>query len=218
VRRCDTVAAPWRQVGERDAIVSTTGFASREVILLMVLRYSRGTHGYYGRVFATREAIRDNRMVPLTASACVVCANTAVLCSCRRSVRQVFELRGEFGQDHSRDFLTVGSMGHASAIAMGIALASPSRCGPVSAANRPPAPRRLSRNRPGPARSRLPSRPYQREYFRRARRNVVCLDGDGALAMHMGNALTIGLRWGACYAQCVGRVYGATWTVSRERP
>ena len=67
----------------------------------------------------------------------------------------MYEIRDEGVEpgegDHSRDFLTVGSMGHASSIALGIALAKPSR-------------------------------------------TVVCLDGDGAMAMHMGNAMCVGLR------------------------
>lgn len=41
--------------------------------------------------------------------------------------REVYETRERLGQDHSRDFLTVGSMGHASMIAMGIAKSQPSR-------------------------------------------------------------------------------------------
>jgi len=41
--------------------------------------------------------------------------------------REVYETRERLGQDHSRDFLTVGSMGHASMIAMGIAKAQPER-------------------------------------------------------------------------------------------
>ncbi len=36
--------------------------------------------------------------------------------------RELFELRRRTGQDGSRDFLTVGGMGHASSIAMGIAM------------------------------------------------------------------------------------------------
>ena len=41
--------------------------------------------------------------------------------------REVYETRERLGQDHSRDFLTVGSMGHASMIALGIAKAQPNR-------------------------------------------------------------------------------------------
>lgn len=38
-----------------------------------------------------------------------------------KASRELFEIREQNGQDHGRDFLTVGSMGHASSIALGIA-------------------------------------------------------------------------------------------------
>jgi phosphonopyruvate decarboxylase len=57
--------------------------------------------------------------------------------------REVYEYRTQRGAGHQRDFLTVGGMGHASHIALGIALQKPER-------------------------------------------SVYCLDGDGALLMHMG--------------------------------
>ena len=57
--------------------------------------------------------------------------------------REVYEYRMNKGQGHKRDFLTVGGMGHASQIALGVALQRPSR-------------------------------------------SVYCLDGDGAVLMHMG--------------------------------
>ena len=41
--------------------------------------------------------------------------------------RELFEYRVAMNQGHERDFLTVGSMGHASQIALGIALAQPER-------------------------------------------------------------------------------------------
>lgn len=41
--------------------------------------------------------------------------------------REVYETRERLGQNHSRDFLTVGSMGHAIMIALGIARAQPDR-------------------------------------------------------------------------------------------
>ena len=41
--------------------------------------------------------------------------------------RELFEYRTAMGQGHERDFLTVGSMGHASLIALGIALQHPER-------------------------------------------------------------------------------------------
>jgi phosphonopyruvate decarboxylase len=41
--------------------------------------------------------------------------------------RELFELRMKRGDGHERDFLTVGGMGHASSIALGIALQKPNR-------------------------------------------------------------------------------------------
>ena len=41
--------------------------------------------------------------------------------------RELFEYRAAKGQGHEKDFLTVGSMGHASQIALGIAMAKPDR-------------------------------------------------------------------------------------------
>ena len=41
--------------------------------------------------------------------------------------RELFEYRTQKGEGHERDFLTVGSMGHASQIALGIALEKPDR-------------------------------------------------------------------------------------------
>ncbi|MBI3336878.1 phosphonopyruvate decarboxylase [Candidatus Peregrinibacteria bacterium] len=66
-----------------------------------------------------------------------------------KTSRELFELRKWRKEGHHRDFLTVGSMGHASSIAEGIALA-------------------------------------------KSRRRVICLDGDGALLMHMGAVARIG--------------------------
>ncbi|MDY4138167.1 MAG: phosphonopyruvate decarboxylase [Eubacteriales bacterium] len=41
--------------------------------------------------------------------------------------RELFEIRERLGQGHEKDFLTVGSMGHASSIALAVALARPDR-------------------------------------------------------------------------------------------
>lgn len=41
--------------------------------------------------------------------------------------REVYETRERIGQNHKQDFLTVGSMGHSSSIALGIALEKPDR-------------------------------------------------------------------------------------------
>ena len=65
--------------------------------------------------------------------------------------REIFEIRERRGEGHDRDFLTVGSMGHASLIAL-----------------------RLAEEKPD--------------------RRVWCLDGDGALLMHLGALALMGSR------------------------
>jgi phosphonopyruvate decarboxylase len=44
-----------------------------------------------------------------------------------KTSREVYELREALGQGHAHDFLTVGSMGHANMIALGMAKARPER-------------------------------------------------------------------------------------------
>ena len=68
-----------------------------------------------------------------------------------KASRELFEARAANNQPHKYDFLTVGSMGHSSSIALGIALSKP-------------------------------------------RRKIWCIDGDGALLMHMGAMAGIGAK------------------------
>lgn len=77
--------------------------------------------------------------------------DAVVVSTTGKTSREVFEYRAARGQGHHRDFLTVGAMGHASQIALGIAL-------------------------------------------RRPERDVYCLDGDGAVLMHMGSLVLQGTR------------------------
>ncbi|MCR4649605.1 MAG: phosphonopyruvate decarboxylase [Lachnospiraceae bacterium] len=66
-----------------------------------------------------------------------------------KASRELFEIREENAQPHKYDFLTVGSMGHSSSIALGVALNKPES-------------------------------------------RIWCIDGDGALLMHMGSMAVIG--------------------------
>lgn len=68
-----------------------------------------------------------------------------------KASRELFEIREQNGQGHKHDFLTVGSMGHSSSIALGIAMS-------------------------------------------KSDRKVWCVDGDGAVLMHMGSMAVIGSR------------------------
>ncbi|MFC1743192.1 phosphonopyruvate decarboxylase [Candidatus Riflebacteria bacterium] len=69
--------------------------------------------------------------------------SAVVVSTTGKTSREIFELRAKNGQSHNRDFLSIGSMGHCSSIAAGLALASPNK-------------------------------------------NIICIDGDAALIMHMG--------------------------------
>lgn len=66
-----------------------------------------------------------------------------------KASRELFETRVANGQSHKYDFLTVGSMGHASSIALGVAINKP-------------------------------------------KQKIWCIDGDGAVLMHMGAMAVIG--------------------------
>ncbi len=66
-----------------------------------------------------------------------------------KASRELFDIREANGQGHKYDFLTVGSMGHTSSIALGVAINKPD-C------------------------------------------KVWCIDGDGAVLMHMGSMAVIG--------------------------
>ena len=66
-----------------------------------------------------------------------------------KASRELFETRVANGQSHKYDFLTVGSMGHSSSIALGVAINKPQT-------------------------------------------RVWCVDGDGAVLMHMGSVAVLG--------------------------
>lgn len=66
-----------------------------------------------------------------------------------KASRELFEIREANGQSHKYDFLTVGSMGHSSSIALGVAINKPDT-------------------------------------------RVWCIDGDGAVLMHMGSMALLG--------------------------
>lgn len=53
--------------------------------------------------------------------------NAPIVSTTGKASRELFEIREARGEGHERDFLTVGSMGHASSIAFGIALQKPNR-------------------------------------------------------------------------------------------
>lgn len=88
--------------------------------------------------------------------------------------RELCELRRRRGESGASDFLTIGGMGHASSIALGVALAQPHRL-----VRAPTAERRRARLL------------FESALLVRAAQ-VVCLDGDGAALMHLGALAIIG--------------------------
>lgn len=78
-----------------------------------------------------------------------VSADDYIISTTGKASRELFEIRERNKQSHEHDFLTVGSMGHASSIALGVAINQPMK-------------------------------------------RIWCIDGDGAMLMHMGAMGIIG--------------------------
>lgn len=85
----------------------------------------KGALEYGGKVSYRNEntMLREEivRRVSLAAGDGVIVSTTG------KASRELFEIREARGEGHGRDFLTVGSMGHASSIALGIALRKPEK-------------------------------------------------------------------------------------------
>lgn len=53
--------------------------------------------------------------------------NSIIVSTTGKTSREIFEIREKNNNSHEKDFLTVGSMGHCSSIALGIAISKPNR-------------------------------------------------------------------------------------------
>lgn len=71
----------------------------------------------------------SNELTREAAIECIVegAQNDVIVCTTGKASRELFEIREKRGEPHNRDFLTVGSMGHASSIALGIAVSRPEK-------------------------------------------------------------------------------------------
>lgn len=107
----------------------------------------KGALSYDGKV----EYKNDNTMVREEIIQRIVKASgeDPIVSTTGKASRELFETRVANGQSHKYDFLTVGSMGHSSSIALGVALNKPST-------------------------------------------RIWCVDGDGAVLMHMGSMAVLG--------------------------
>ena len=82
-------------------------------------KYALKTHFQYDYALYREEAIR---LVVNSLSDLDIVVSTTGFTS-----RELFEYREVLGQDHKRDFLSIGGMGHSNQIALGIALQKPNR-------------------------------------------------------------------------------------------
>lgn len=69
----------------------------------------------------------DNKMVreEIIRHIAAITGEDIIISTTGKASRELFEIREANGQSHKYDFLTVGSMGHASSIALGVALQKP---------------------------------------------------------------------------------------------
>lgn len=85
----------------------------------------KGALEYDGKV--TYENANVMRREEIIRHIAAVTGDDPIVSTTGKASRELFEIREQNGQDHSRDFLTVGSMGHSSSIALGIALQKPGK-------------------------------------------------------------------------------------------
>lgn len=127
----DAMEIPWRELeGDPESASEAAIWAcrkARETSAPVVLLVHKGA-------FDKAEAKRPAREVPATMLAreaaiqlvtAALPAGATIVATTGMISRELYESRGALGQDRSSDFLTVGSMGHASQIALGIARAKP---------------------------------------------------------------------------------------------
>ena len=81
----------------------------------------------YKRTATQVERFGQRREAAIEAVLATVGPRDVVVCTTGMASREVFEYRARAGEGHGRDFLTVGGMGHASQIALGLALNKPDR-------------------------------------------------------------------------------------------
>ncbi|MCP4003680.1 MAG: phosphonopyruvate decarboxylase [bacterium] len=86
-----------------------------------------GTFSPYEKSESAREAFEMRREEAVIEIASLLDPADVIVSTTGKTSRELFEYRASTSRDFSGDFLTVGSMGHASQIAMGVALARPSR-------------------------------------------------------------------------------------------
>ncbi|MFO0552626.1 MAG: phosphonopyruvate decarboxylase [Polyangiaceae bacterium] len=146
-------------IGVEHAILPDTLDGARAALELAVERARSGRRPYAlvvpkGTFDVYKLKKKDNAPYEVSREAAIervvaaIPRGAAVVATTGMPSRELYEIRERRGEPHASDFLTVGGMGHASMIALGVAMADRAR-------------------------------------------TVFCLDGDGAVLMHMGSLSTI---------------------------
>ena len=87
----------------------------------------KGTFEKYGKNISNFENTKMKREDVLNIILKNVNEDDIIISTTGKTSREIFEIRKHNNQTHEKDFLTVGSMGHCSSIALGIALKKPNR-------------------------------------------------------------------------------------------
>ena len=109
-----------RQIRDAVDYMKTTN----EVFALVV---EKNTFDAYTLQNKVENDLTLSREEAIQITAAALGSNDCIVSTTGMISRELFEYRTAMGQSHERDFLTVGSMGHASQIALGIALEKPDR-------------------------------------------------------------------------------------------
>ena len=113
-------------IAEAEAQTKAAAQQARDINGPVALVVKKGTFDK----FAAPKAEADlpmGREEAIMAAAETLEDNAAVICTTGMPSRELFEFRARNNAGHHRDFLTVGGMGHASQIALGLAMAQPAR-------------------------------------------------------------------------------------------
>lgn len=136
----ETTEEQLRQEAEANKVLLENGKSVAFVVKKGVIKYEKEVEYKNSNEMLREDVIK---------SIVKVSEEDIIVSTTGKASRELFEIREANAQSHKYDFLTVGSMGHSSSIAMGIAMQKPNS-------------------------------------------KVWCIDGDGAVLMHMGAMAVMG--------------------------
>ena len=109
---------------EKQIAKAVTALKNKEVYALVI---EKDTFEEYKLQNVEKNDLTMSREEAIQTVVAALDENDCIISTTGMISRELFEYHTSMGQGHERDFLTVGSMGHASQIALGIAMAQPGR-------------------------------------------------------------------------------------------